>query len=85
MYRSVKISDDAYREAKKLAKDLNKSRDGRFGIANAIEFALKRAVDAEKRKIHLRAASGGWKDMDPIIVEDIYKGRLVSTRQTPGL
>jgi len=83
MYKSVKISEEAYLEANKL-KDLLKNRDaniGRVGISNAIEYALHLALDNEGRKKKLLSAAGAWKNMDcDKLIREIYEGRKVSTR-----
>ena len=80
MYKSVKITEDSYRAAKRLAGVLGKDSAGRFGISNAIEYALGVASDSVKRKRCLMASAGKWADMDPSIVDEIYRSRLVSTR-----
>jgi hypothetical protein len=83
MYRSVKISEKAYREAKRLAEEMNKGSgiNGRkMGISNVVANGVALASDAYARKKRLMAAAGGWADMDPSIVDEIYKSRLVSTR-----
>ena len=88
MYRSVKITDKTYREAKKLAEYLGREDDtgGKVGLSNAIANAVHTALETRSRRKTMLSAVGGWSDIDADkLVKEIYAGRLLSTRPEPRL
>ena len=88
MYRSVKITEGTYREAKKLAMDLGRENEaaGRIGISNAIAHAIHQALEARAGRRRMLSAVGGWSDIDgEKILKEIYEGRLMSTRPEPRI
>ncbi len=85
MYKSVKISEESYRAAKRLASEM--SRDGRIcggrrvGVSNVVSEGIALARDSYARKQKLKRLAGAWKDIDAdALIKEIYDGRLVSTR-----
>ncbi len=85
MLKAVKIPEEAYKEAKKLGKELEIGRaiEGVYKVplSTAISFAIRKALaDIEKRK-RFRAAAGGWKDLDTDkMIKEIYEGRKIGTK-----
>ena len=85
MYKSIKISDEAYKAAKALGRELEKSRElpgvHKVNMSVAVGYALERALENVKKKRILRESAGVWKDMNTEkLIKDIYKGRKLSTR-----
>ena len=81
MYRSVKITEKAYKEAKKMASEMSKNAPSRLGISHIIEYALRLEAERMERRRKIEAAAGGWADMDcDALIKDIYEGRKLSTR-----
>ncbi len=85
MLKSIKIPEEAYKEAKMLSKELEK--DGEFrGIYNvpisaAISYAIKKTADDIRRRKAFRKAAGSWKDIDAEkLIKEIYEDRKKGTR-----
>jgi hypothetical protein len=87
MYRSVKITDKAYREAKKLAGQMSKSGvNGRVTISNVVSEGIELARERYVRKQRFMKLAGAWEDMDTEkLVDEIYKGRSASKRPEVNL
>ena len=86
MLKAVKIPEEAYKEAKKLGRELEAERaiEGIYNVtlSAAISFAIRTALaDLEKKK-RLRMAAGGWRDVDTEkMIKEIYEGRLTGTKR----
>lgn len=86
MFRSVKISEDAYRKAKRLADELDREAVGKVGLSNAIAYAVKKTLEGRSRRKDMLSAAGGWSDVDgDKLIKEIYEGRLLSTRPEPRI
>ncbi|MBD3261540.1 MAG: hypothetical protein GF334_07660 [Candidatus Altiarchaeales archaeon] len=79
MYKSVKISESAYRQAKKLRKDLEKTESylgiHKVSLSEAINFAILNTANKIERR-RLKDSASGWSDIDQKIIKEIYKTRL---------
>ena len=85
MYKSIKISNEAYKAAKALGRELEKSGElpgvHKVNMSVAVGYALERALENARKKRILRESAAVWGDMDTEkLVKDIYAGRKVSTR-----
>ncbi|MFC2162712.1 hypothetical protein ACFLRF_03450 [Candidatus Altiarchaeota archaeon] len=90
MFKSVKISEDAYLEAKKLAGEMNKDiklAGGRnMGISNVLAEAIHLARDNYHRKKRVMKLAGAWKDVDSNeLIKDVYDDRSRGSRPEVGL
>ena len=91
MYKTVKIPEEAYKEAKILSKELEKSREivGVYNVnlSTAISYAIEKMLESIKKRKRFLSAAGGWKDMENVdkLIEEIYKDRLISTRKEVNL
>lgn len=91
MYKTIKIPIEAYKEAKVLSKELEKSRSitGVFNVnlSTAISYAVTKTLMVLRRRKKFVSAAGGWKDMEniDILMEDIYKDREISSRKDLSL
>jgi hypothetical protein len=86
MYKSVKISADAYKTAKSLTKELEKS--GKFpglekvNLSTAMGYALTTALEDVKSKRMLHESAGVWKDVDTDkMIREIYESRRKSSKK----
>lgn len=69
--KSVKVSEDAYRKAEKLAEERGESVD------SIVEEGIRLVEGREK----LLEAAGSWEDIDADkLIKEIYEGRKLSTR-----
>ncbi|MBN2251147.1 MAG: hypothetical protein JW724_03620 [Candidatus Altiarchaeota archaeon] len=80
MYRSIKVSDDAYKKAKSLGRELERSGEfpgvGKVNLSVAVGYALEKSLDALRKKRVLRESAGIWEDVDTgALKKDIYRSR----------
>lgn len=84
MLKSVKIPEEAYKDAKKLSKELEDTKliEGLYNIklSTAIGYAIKKTLEDIKKRKRFLSAAGGWKDIDKNLVKEIYEGRKKGTR-----
>ena len=85
MYKSIKISEAAYKKAKSLSRELEKSGElpgvDNVNMSVAVGYALERTLENVKKNRILRESAGAWNDVDSEkLIKDIYEGRKVSTR-----
>ena len=80
MLKTVKISQEAYTDAKELSKELEKDEhlkglyNGSLGAA--IRYALRETREMRKKRSALLEAAGDWKDMNTDgLIEEIYADR----------
>ncbi len=87
MYKSVKISEEAYKKAKVLSKELEKSREfpgmDKINMSVAVGYALESALEGVKKKRMLHESAGVWKDMDTDkLIKEIYESRKKPSRRS---
>lgn len=84
MLKSIKIDEKAYKDAKKLSKELEEEEliEGIYNVklSTAISYAIKKALEDIKNRKRFLSAAGGWKDIDESLVKEIYEGRKKGTR-----
>ncbi|MFZ2456504.1 MAG: hypothetical protein WAX07_08505 [Candidatus Altiarchaeia archaeon] len=85
MYKSIKIPEEVYDDAKALSRELEKSKEltgvHRMNMSIALGYAVSKARENLKRKRKLLASAGVWKDIDTEkLIKDIYDSRKISTR-----
>ena len=85
MLKTVKIHEEAYKDAKRLGKVLEEEKTltgvYKVTLSSAIRFALNRTLEEIEKKRRFRAAAGGWKDVDTDkMIKEIYEGRRFGTR-----
>ena len=78
--KSIKIPEEAYNDAKKLMKKLEKTRAiagiYKVGLSTAVSFAIRNALEDIHKKEMLISAAGGWSDIDADkMIKDIYDSR----------
>jgi len=85
MYKSIKISEEAYKKAKSLSKELEKS--GKFpgvekvNLSTAMGYALTTALQDVKSRRMLHESAGVWKDVDTDkMIREIYESRKKSSK-----
>ena len=88
--KAVKIPEEAYREAKKLSRELEaeKAFEGMYNVplSTAVSFAITRALNDLERKKSMRMAAGAWKDLDTDkLIREIYEGRLAGSKKGTSL
>lgn len=87
MYKTIKIPEGAYEEAKLLSKELEKTKaiTGVFNVnlSTAISYAITKMLGNLRKRKRFISSAGGWKDMENInkIKEDIYLERRISKRK----
>ena len=87
MYKTIKIPEGAYNEAKILSRELEKSKaiTGVFNVnlSTAISFAITKMLDSIRKKKRFISSADGWKDIKDIekIKDEIYASRRVSKRR----
>ena len=87
MYKTIKIPEEAYEEAKRLSKELEKSKTitGVFNVnlSTAISYAITKMLENLRNRRKFISAAGGWKDMENVdkLVEEIYADRKISKRK----
>jgi hypothetical protein len=85
MYKSIKISEEAYKKAKSLSKELEKSGELK-GIVNvnmsiAVGYALDNALQTLKKRRMLHESAGVWADVDTDkMIKEIYASRKKPSR-----
>jgi hypothetical protein len=85
MYKSIKISGEAYKNAKALSKELEKSKELK-GVDNvnmsvAVGYALDTALKSVKKKRMLHESAGVWADLDTDkMIAEIYASRKKPSR-----
>lgn len=84
MLKSVKIDEKAYKDAKKLSRELEEEEiiEGIYNVklSTAISYAIKKALEGIKNRKRFLSAAGSWKDIDEKLVKEIYEGRKKGTR-----
>ena len=84
MLKSIKIPEEAYKDAKKLSDILEEENiiKGVYNIklTTAISYAIKRTLEDLKNRNRFLSAAGGWKDIDKNLIKKIYKGRKSGTQ-----
>ena len=86
MYKSVKISEDAYQKAKILSKELEKSEKlpgvEKVNLSTAMGYALTTALADLQSKRLLHESAGVWKDVDTDkMIHEIYASRKKSSKK----
>jgi hypothetical protein len=86
MYKSIKISGEAYKNAKALSKELEKSGElpgvDKVSLSVAVGYALDRTLENLKNKRKLLSSAGVWKDIDTEkMIKEIYDSRKISSRK----
>lgn len=85
MLKTIKLSEKAYIDAKKLKKELEKEEiiTGIYNVklSTAVSYAIKKALEEVKRRKRFLSAVGGWSDIKgDKLIKDIYKSRVTGTR-----
>ncbi|MDP7180335.1 MAG: hypothetical protein QF824_03635 [Candidatus Woesearchaeota archaeon] len=84
MLKTIKVSEKAYADARKLQKALEKDEliEGVYDVklSTAINYAIKTALETIRKRKKFLSAAGGWADMDKNIVKEIYSSRSKGTR-----
>ncbi len=81
MYKSIKVSDEAYKEAKSLSRELEKSGEfpgvHKVNLSEAVGYALKKTSEDLKDRRRFLSAAGGWNDMENIdmLAADLRRSR----------
>lgn len=78
--KSIKVSEDTYKDIIKLQKMLEKNKvlEGlnKVKITNAINYAVKSSLSSAERKKMMMKAAGSWSDIDcDKLIKEIYKSR----------
>jgi hypothetical protein len=87
MYKSIKISEAAYKKAKSLSRELEKSGElpgvDNVNMSVAVGYALTKTLESIKRRREFLSAAGGWKDMENVdtLASEIRKARKNSERE----
>lgn len=86
MYKTVKIPEEAYDEAKKLSEELGdqKKIKGVFNVnlSTAISYAITKTLENLKKRDKFLSAAGSWKDINiDKLKSEIYKARAISKRK----
>lgn len=87
MLKSIKIPEEAYKDAKKLSKRLEetKSIEGlyRIKLSTAVSYAIKRALENIENRRRFLSAAGGWSDVDADkLIKDIYENRKIGVKKS---
>jgi hypothetical protein len=86
MYKTIKISEKAYRNAetlkREMAEDVAVKGVRKVTLSEAISAAVRDALETRDKKKHLMAAAGSWADLDcNAMLKDIYSSRINSSRE----
>ncbi len=87
MYKTIKLPEEAYEEAKLLSEELGKSKTiaGVFNVnlSTAISYAITKMLENVRKRKKFISSAGGWVDIENLdkIKEDIYFGRKISKRK----
>ena len=86
MYKTVKIPEEAYYNAKELSKELVEKKEikGVFNVnlSNAISYAITKTLEDLKKRGKFLSAAGSWKNIDiNKLKSEIYKSRSISNRK----
>ncbi len=82
MLKTIKIPEKAYKDAKKLKKELEKEEviDGLYNVklSTAVGYAIKSALENLERRKKFLSSAGGWADIDgKKLIKDIYDSRKI--------
>jgi hypothetical protein len=85
MYKTIKISETAYKHAEDLraefAKEEAKLGTRKISLSETVSYAINEALKTARRKDMLKASAGGWADINSdSLIKDIYASRLKKTR-----
>ncbi|MBI2499309.1 hypothetical protein HYV88_03650 [Candidatus Woesearchaeota archaeon] len=87
MYKTIKIPEEAYEEAKLLSEELEKSKTiaGVFNVnlSTAISYAITKMLENMRKRKRFISSAGSWKDIENLdkIKEEIYLDRKISKRK----
>jgi len=83
--KTIKVSEETYMNILKLKKALAKNNVlkgvSEVKITNAVTYAVDNSLDAIERKKRLMECAGGWKDVSPNLIKEIYESRKINTRK----
>jgi len=87
MYKSIKISGEAYKKAKTLSRELENSGEltgvEKVNMSVAVGYALSKALEGMRKKNKFISAAGGWKDLENAdeLLADIHSSRKNTARE----
>jgi len=88
MYKSIKISGEAYKKAKSLSRELENSGEltgvEKVNMSIAVGYALSKTLEGIRKKNRFMSSAGGWKDYENAdkLIAEIYSSRKNSSRET---
>ena len=88
MYKTIKIPEEAYHEAKELSKELEVKKEIRglhnVNLSTAISYAITRTLENLKKRDNFLKSAGTWSDVKEIerIKKEIYKDRTLRKRNS---
>ncbi len=85
MLKTIKVSEKAYNDLKKLKTELEKDKDisdiFRVNLSTAVSYAAKKALEIREKKKRFLSSAGGWSDINgKKLIKDIYDSRGKGTR-----
>ncbi|MBI4149309.1 hypothetical protein HY491_02580 [Candidatus Woesearchaeota archaeon] len=86
MYKTIKIAEEAYDEAKELSRELEQKKKitGVFNVnlSTAVSYAITKTLEHLRKRDAFLTAAGTWKDIDgDALTSDIYRARSLSRRK----
>ena len=90
MLKTIKISEKAYEDVKKLKIELEKEEiiSGLYDVklSTALSYAIKTALESIRKRKRFLSSAGGWSDIDSDkLIMDIYESRKKGTKWNVSL
>lgn len=87
MYKTIKIPEEAYEEAKVLSKELENKKEIRgvfnVNLSTAISYAISKTLEYLRKRDKFISSAGSWSDIENIdkLKSEIYRDRAISRRK----
>jgi len=89
MLKTIKIPEEAYKDAKKLTNKLEKDKVivglYKVKLSTAVGYAIKKALEELMKREKFLSSAGGWSDIDKELVKEIYEKREKGTKWSLSL